>query len=312
MDSHLISLIGHIITAISYLVILFYSLQRRKDLIRTTQNANGLFITFILIGIFLAGNNFYRFIFELFKYDETSFSIVMDQFGQYSGILAQGVLVLVLFTNKIVIAPTIRPGRILIIGAHPDDIELAAGASMAKMHDAGYQITGMVMTTGEKGGNPEKRPNEAREGAHFLGLDTVQIFNFTDTHLTNDTVNMTVEIEKMIASLQPHIIFTHSIHDLHQDHQAVYEASMRAVRNYRTTVLSYESPSVTQDFRPNYYIDVGNYVDVKIEAIRQHWDQRNKPYMKADLIRGKLAFRGSQAKIDFAEGFEVCRMVSAI
>jgi LmbE family N-acetylglucosaminyl deacetylase len=86
---------------------------------------------------------------------------------------------------------------------------------------------------------------------------------------------------------------------------------MRAVRNVRTTILSYESPSVTKEFQPNYFVDICGYVDVKMEAVHQHWDQRTKPYMRPDLIRGKLAVRGSEAKVEYAEGFEVVRMVSA-
>jgi len=57
---------------------------------------------------------------------------------------------------------------------------------------------------------------------------------------------------------------------------------------------------------------VCGYVDVKIEAIHKHWDQHKKPYMNPDLVRSKMNFRGNQAKIDYAEGFEVVRMVSKL
>jgi LmbE family N-acetylglucosaminyl deacetylase len=92
----------------------------------------------------------------------------------------------------------------------------------------------------------------------------------------------------------------------------VYESTLRAARDTRTTILCYESPSATQDFRPTYFVEVGEYVDIKIQAIREHRDQRKKTYMKADLIRGKLAFRGSQAKVVYAEGIEVVRMISML
>jgi LmbE family N-acetylglucosaminyl deacetylase len=92
----------------------------------------------------------------------------------------------------------------------------------------------------------------------------------------------------------------------------VFESTLRAARNSRTTILCYESPSVTQDFHPTYFVDVGKYVDVKIQAIREHRDQRKKTYMKPDLIRSKLSFRGGQAKVEYAEGFEVVRMISLL
>ncbi len=117
-------------------------------------------------------------------------------------------------------------------------------------------------------------------------------------------------IDGIIREFEPDMIFTHSRHDLHQDHQTVYESTLGATHDRRTTILCYESPSVTDEFNPIYYIDVCGYVDVKIEAIRKHWDQLKKPYMNPDLIRSKMNLRGVQAKIDYAEGFEVVRMVS--
>jgi LmbE family N-acetylglucosaminyl deacetylase len=136
--------------------------------------------------------------------------------------------------------------------------------------------------------------------------------DFADTRLAQQAGELTDTIGALIRKVQPDIIFTHSNHDLHQDHQVVYESTMRAARRTRTTILCYESPSVTQDFRPTYFVDVCGYVDVKIQAIREHWDQRDKPYVKSDLVRGKLAFRGGEAKVEYAEGFEIARMVSAI
>jgi LmbE family N-acetylglucosaminyl deacetylase len=217
-----------------------------------------------------------------------------------------------LFASKIEVKPRPHPACVLAIGAHPDDIEIAAGAALAKMRDAGYGITGLIMTRGERGGDGHTRPVEAERGAKFLGLDSVKVLDFNDTHLSEDIVKITGVIEAMIDKIQPAIIFTHSAHDLHQDHQTVYEATMGAARNTCTTILCYESPSVTQDFHPTYYIDVEKYVDVKVQAMREHYDQRKKSYMKPDLVRGKMAFRGAQAKVDYAEGFEVARMVSSI
>ena len=54
------------------------------------------------------------------------------------------------------------------------------------------------------------------------------------------------------------------------------------------------------------------YVDIKIHSIEKHWNQHKKPYMREELVRSKLAFRGNQAKVSYAEGFEVIRMVSQI
>jgi LmbE family N-acetylglucosaminyl deacetylase len=204
------------------------------------------------------------------------------------------------------------PASILAIGAHPDDIEIAAGGTLAKMRDAGYQINALVLTQGERGGDGGARQDDAKNGAEFLGVENIEVLDCTDTRLITDVVDVTNAIERMIERTKPDIIFTHSNHDIHQDHQLVFESTLRAARDTRTTILCYESPSVTQDFRPTYFVEVGNYVDVKIQAVREHRDQRKKAYMKPDFIRGKLSFRGSQAKVEYAEGFEVVRMVSLL
>ncbi len=256
--------------------------------------------------------NLFRLVYELLGSPENLISTEIDLIAQFSSILILSILVIVLFSNKIVVERYTSPARVLAIGAHPDDIEIAAGGTLAKMRDAGYQISALVLTQGEKGGNAKNRQKEAVSGAEFLGLADIQVLDCTDTRLITDAVDVTSAIEAMIKQYQPDIIFTHSSHDLHQDHQLVYESTLRAARDTRTTILCYESPSVTQDFRPSYYVEVGDYVDIKIQAVREHRDQSKKSYMKTDLIRGKLAFRGGQAKVDYAEGFEVVRMISML
>jgi hypothetical protein len=56
---------------------------------------------------------------------------------------------------------------------------------------------------------------------------------------------------------------------------------------------------------------VNDYVDIKIEAIRSHWGQRMKPYMHPEQVRSRLAYRGSQAQTEYAEGFEVVRLLTS-
>jgi len=291
---------------------MIYTYLRRKEFHRTTLRSNALLYAILGISLILAIANLARFIYEISGHPESIFSEDVDLFAQFFSILIQSVLILVLFSNKIVVERHVNPARVLAIGAHPDDIEIAVGGTLAKMRDAGYQIAALVLTQGEKGGDADNRQNEARSGAEFLGLDNIEVLDCTDTRLMTDAVDVTNAIEAMIEKCDPNIIFTHSNHDIHQDHQLVFESTLRAARNTRTTILCYESPSVTQDFRPTYFVDVGKYVDIKIQAIREHRDQRKKTYMKPELIRSKLSFRGGQAKVDYAEGFEVVRMISIL
>lgn len=312
MEESYVSIIEHGIATLSFLGVGVYTYLRRNELRRSTQRVVGIFYAIMSVSVLFGIINLARLVFEVLGRPENLISSDFDIIAEISGIVAQSVLILILFSQKIVIERHPNPACVLAIGAHPDDIEIAAGGTLAKMRDAGYQISALVLTQGEQGGNSAARQDEARTGAEFLGVDEIEVMDCTDTRLMTDAVDVTNAIEATIERTNPNIIFTHSNHDIHQDHQLVFESTLRAARNTRTTILCYESPSVTQDFHPTYFVDVGKYVDIKIQAIREHRDQRKKTYMKPDLIRSKLSFRGGQAKVEYAEGFEVVRMISLL
>ena len=300
----------HLSSIFISLIVLFYIYRRRSDIIRSTQNVSRVFALIIGVTVVILVLNGFRMGHEISGEAENSFSTSVDLLATYGNLIGQTLIVLYLMTSKIIVEKNPVPGKVLVIGAHPDDIEIAAGASIAKLHDAGFKVRALVLSHGERGGNADSRLTEAEIGAQFLELDGVQVMDFHDTQMQTQAFEIVNSIERIIREFEPDLIFTHSKHDLHQDHQTVHESTLRAARDQRTTILCYESPSVTEEFVPVYYIDVCGYVDVKIEAIHKHWDQHKKPYMNPDLIRSKLNFRGNQAKIDYAEGFEVVRMVS--
>lgn len=200
---------------------------------------------------------------------------------------------------------------VLAIGAHPDDLELACGGTLAKLAEAGYDVHAIVMSHGQVGGNPELRPSEARAGGELLGFTTVQVLDFPDTELGLHNVGMVKAIEARMDQLDPTVVLTHSEHDHHQDHHAVHFATMRAARRH-PSILCFESPSTTRGFDPGFYVDIADFLEVKIRAVALHADQSEKPYMSAHRIRGIAAFRGAQAKTVFAEGFEVVRLLDTI
>jgi LmbE family N-acetylglucosaminyl deacetylase len=202
------------------------------------------------------------------------------------------------------------PRRVLAIGAHPDDLELACGGTLAKFIDSGHEVNGMIMSDGKIGGNVADRSKEARRGAAFMGLTNIRHFEFTDTRLAEHGQEMVNVIEEAIRRFNPDIILTHSKHDQHQDHQAVHEATLRAARQH-PSILCYESPSATRDFNPSVFIDIEDYVEARVRAVQVHRDQAGKPYMTSARVRGVAAFRGSQAKRAAAEGYEPVRLLTS-
>ncbi|SER79618.1 PIG-L deacetylase family protein [Corynebacterium cystitidis] len=206
--------------------------------------------------------------------------------------------------------PEREPNRhtsILVVAAHPDDLEIACGSTIAKLVDTGHDVHGIIMSDGADGGDASLRPDEARDGATFLGLNSLKVMHMTDRALDTHMNDMIAVIEEAIVQHNPDMIFTHSQHEVHQDHLAVHQAVMRAGRNHHS-ILCFESPSVTADFKPTVFIDVTDYVDVKAEAIAAHANQSGKPYMTREITDSITTFRGRQARVRRAEGFEPMRL----
>jgi LmbE family N-acetylglucosaminyl deacetylase len=206
------------------------------------------------------------------------------------------------------VSPAAAKRRVLAIGAHPDDLELGCGATLAKLADAGHEIHALVMTAGERGGDSGSRPAEALRGARFLGVRAVEVLELGDTRLREHELEMVGAIEAAIERQQPDLVLTHSLNDQHQDHLAVHMATLRAAR-FHSTILCYESPSATQAFQPSVFIDIDGYLEVKAMAVAAHRDQRGKPYMTPERVRGLAIYRGGQAKVRHAEGYEPVRVL---
>jgi LmbE family N-acetylglucosaminyl deacetylase len=290
----------HLADALTFFLVGAYVIIRSLPLRRTVRKSRLMFKLLLICNLLFAGLQLCSLVFM----DH----VLWHQLGfDFLGILGQSLLLIAVVHMKVMAEMSSKQLRVLVIGAHPDDIEIACGGTLAKLHDEGHTIWGLVMSQGEMGGDAKSRHREAIRGANFLGLDQLRVLDFPDTRLDEFALKIAKEIESVIQELQPDVVFTHSSHDLHQDHQSVHDATLRASRNLNT-VLCYESPSTTQAFQPNFFIDIQNYADIKVESIREHRGQKKRSYTQSDRVDGTALFRGSQAKLKRAEGFEAIRM----
>ena len=108
---------------------------------------------------------------------------------------------------------------ILAFGAHPDDIELGCGATIAKEVSLGKKVGIVDLTRGELGtrGSAELRMIEASNAAKILGVSVRENLGFADGFFTNDKKHQ-LEIIKMIRKYQPDIVLCNAIDDRHIDH----------------------------------------------------------------------------------------------
>ena len=218
---------------------------------------------------------------------------------------------------------------ILAVGAHPDDIELGCGATLALFKKRGHEIHLLVLTKGEASGNPEAREKECLVSAKAIGTDNLYFGKMQDTKIT-DGIEAISQIESYIKKIQPDIIFGHSPKDGHQDHRNAAMATLSAARNSKK-VLLYESPAALRDFCPQLFVDVTSTFDLKLKALEAFGSQVSKIYFKGNHVgahspavgsaripyvsnasEGLARFRGFQAGVELAEGFEVGKFLLEI
>lgn len=209
--------------------------------------------------------------------------------------------------------------KILAVGAHLDDIEIACGGTLAKAIQNGHQVKVLIMSKSgytNKDGKVQRSDEVAvREGTnamHVLGIQNIEILDFPtkDIPFESDVVNA---IDICISEYKPDIIFTHHPFDTHQAHVGVSNSTIAAARR-KNTVFFYEpiTPSGRSyvAFRPQLYVDIESTINQKIDSLREHKSEYNK-FGAEDWIvgvRSRCGFRGYEIGKKYAEAFEMLRL----
>lgn len=196
---------------------------------------------------------------------------------------------------------------VLVVGAHPDDIELGCGGFIVKMKDSGAKVYGLTMTKGERGTNYNgKRTDEIARCARFMELDGFWVCDFPDTELETAVSSMKDVIEEKLRETGATEVVTHTGLDIHGDHRAVFEATKVAARSL--SILCYEDVSTPGEFVPNYFVDISGYIEDKLKLISFHKTQGKKAYMDPEIIKGRAAHRGLQSGVQYAEAFMIHKL----
>ena len=208
--------------------------------------------------------------------------------------------------------PTVREFEgevVLALGAHPDDIELGCAGLILKLKASGARVYGLTLTRGEKGTDRAgQRELETKKAAEFLGLDGHEVLDFPDTGLQERISLLKAVIEEKVKEIGATMVLTHTDVDVHGDHRAVAAATREAARSVRT-VLCYEDVSTTDQFTPNFYVDITHYIDDHLRACAFHKTQEHRTYMDPQVIQGRAAHRGLQIGVHFAMAFRTLNMV---
>jgi len=197
---------------------------------------------------------------------------------------------------------------ILAIWPHPDDIELWCFWSMCKFSNEWNEVHFLVLSKWEWWNDEWNRIYEAKKSSELLNCE-LHLEDLPDRYM--NSWHETIEIiEKYINSIKPDIVFIPSWNDTHQDHRAIYEASLVATRLINEIYI-YQAPSTTTNFKPTVYFDITKYIDKKIEAVKIHTSQWGKVYMAERAVKWLAEYRAFDIfrNEKYMEAFEVFRIV---
>lgn len=207
--------------------------------------------------------------------------------------------------------PARYTGRTVIaLGAHPDDLELGVGGTLAALSRGGARV---LMAVCSVPAEFERRQAEARAAAAILGCE-LRILMDGGCHRIEDlkTYQLVGMLDDLVRELGPAALLTHGPGDFHRDHVAVYQAAVSTQRLGLFDFYSYVPTMcrpVPVPFQPRAYIDISNTIDVKMRAIEAHPSQFSARGITAELYRDMARLNGRMCGVQYAEGLDVNRMV---
>jgi LmbE family N-acetylglucosaminyl deacetylase len=221
---------------------------------------------------------------------------------------------------------TSEPRRALVIGAHPDDNEFGAGGTIAKLTAAGWDVTFIICTNGNKGTHDpamspyrlsEQREAEQVAAARVLGVERVLFLRYNDGEL-EPTPALRLEVAIYIRHFKPHYLFSHDPwkhYMFHPDHRAVGFAVIEGLVSARDhlfmpglgqigmSLWRPEALFLWSAEQPDYTEDISATLEQKIASLREHHTQLDKNTGWDDRVRQRAAEIGAAAGMAAGEAF---------
>ena len=221
--------------------------------------------------------------------------------------------------------------RVMVVTAHPDDPEFAAGGTIAKLTKEGREVTYVIVTNGNKGSGdravtPEAlarvREEEQRNAARTLGVARVEFLGYEDGEV-EDTRSLRLDITRQIRRWRPDLIVTQSPHRAytnffawHRDHRITGGVVLDCVYPLARDHLSF--PELLPDYEPHkvrevyliqweqprLVIDITGTIDLKLAAVACHASQVGDWQAVEARVRRRAASLGEPNGHAYAEGFD--------
>ena len=227
--------------------------------------------------------------------------------------------------------------RMLVIAPHPDDECFGCAGTMARIKRLGGEVYVMVCSVGDLkhyDGTDEMvtagtRTEELAQVMEFLKVDDWDVlYSDADTHLRLDAIprrDLVSRIERdsklALDRLQPTLLAL-PVSSYNQDHQAVFRAAFTAARPgvpslkpFQRIVIGYDNTSLfwsleREKFHPNFYVDITDFLDMKLEALQMHRSQMRDRvhHSSVENVEYTARVRGREISVEAAEAYMVFRL----
>lgn len=217
--------------------------------------------------------------------------------------------------------------KVCIIAPHPDDEVLGLGGTISKLVKYGIEVN-LLVISGHlpplyKKESFEITKKECLASAKILGLNNVEFSEIPATYIHNEPISkLNGIIQSFIVKNKANTVFI-PFPDRHLDHKLIFEACMVCTRPtgafWPKLVLSYETlsetdwnaPYIEPIFIPEWFIDITNYFNNKILALKCYESQINHNISRGiDAVEALARYRGSQNGFNYAEGFKLIRCLN--
>jgi len=204
--------------------------------------------------------------------------------------------------------------KILIIGAHTDDIEIMCGGSISKFIEFGNEIYYSTFSYADKslpeGFSKGTTKNEVLKATSVLDIrrENVILFDYEVRDFPKFRQEILENLVVLRRNIDPDLVITHNSNDMHQDHKVISEETFRAFKQ-TSSIWGYESFKNNRTFDNDLYVKLNRFhIDKKIQAVSKYKSQIIK-YDNRDAVEALAIYRGSQINNRYAECFEIMRMI---
>ena len=202
--------------------------------------------------------------------------------------------------------------KVLVISCHADDVELGCGATVYHLIKGGYDVYSVVFSASDSYPITSGFSKEWHASMSVLGIKESNrfVFNYPARRIFQSRQEVLQHLVDCKKDINPDYIFSPTISNIHQDHEVVGAEAFRAFKD--RVLWNYELPWSDTGFKPQVYVPISKEeLNTKINALKQYKSQYElcRPYFSKKFLCGMAMMRGIQVGVEFAETFDVQRMV---